>query len=499
MLVLVLGSAVFVAAEYALITARRARLEERALSGSRGARAALRLMDEPVRFISSTQLGITIFAILIGAIGEPLISDLMEPPLSTGVAFLIAFAILTYFSVVLGELVPKAAALQKAEALAVVLAVPLDFLGAGRASDRLAAAGVGERVLRLLRVKPAPAGMFAYTREDIRHSVAAAEDVGELQEAEEEMLYKVFDFASKEVSEVMVPRPDVVAISAEMPPEEALRAVVDSPFTRYPGLPRLARRDPRDPPRARPLRRDPRPRDRRGRARVDRRPAYVVPETKDLAALLADFRREKQHLAIVIDEYGDMEGIVTLEDVLEEIVGEIEDEFDLPDTSIERIDETHIRIDGTYTIDDFNEEFGTELEQEDFTRWPGSSSASSGARPRSATPWSRRAAPRGPRGRGLADHEARGRVRRRRRDADGRSGQEGPPMMSVAGVTSTRRSPPRWVDRRTWAAPNDGSALRHRDFALLSALVAETSRCRWRSSRSAGRSTRSGRIRSTSA
>jgi putative hemolysin len=370
-LLLVLGSAVFVAAEYALITARRARLEERALGGNRGARAALRLMDEPVRFISSTQLGITIFAILIGAIGEPLISDLMEPPLSAGVSFLIAFAILTYFSVVLGELVPKAAALQKAEAIAVVLAVPLDFLG------RLVHPIVwllqvsANAVLRVLRIKPAPAGMFAYTREDIRYSVAAAEDVGQLQEAEEEMLYKVFDFASKEVSEVMVPRPDVVAISVEMPPEEALRAVVDSPFTRYPvyrgsldeilGILHVrdlfgAIHD-------------------RGIATVELesivRPAYVVPETKDLAALLADFRREKQHMAIVIDEYGDMDGIVTLEDVLEEIVGDIEDEFDLPDTSIERIDETHIRIDGTYTIDDFNEEFGTGLEQEDFHTMAG--------------------------------------------------------------------------------------------------------------------------------
>src|SRR6187397_2365520 len=111
-LLLVLGSAVFVAAEYALITARRARLEERALKGNRGAKAALRLMDEPVRFISSTQLG---FAILVGAIGEPLISGLMEPPLSNTVAFVVSFAILTYFSVVLGELVPKAVALQRAE------------------------------------------------------------------------------------------------------------------------------------------------------------------------------------------------------------------------------------------------------------------------------------------------------------------------------------------------------------------------------------------------
>ena len=92
----------------------------------------------------------------------------------------------------------------------------------------------------------------------------------------------------------------------------------------------------------------------------------MVPETKDLAALLKEFRNQNQHMAVVIDEYGAMEGIVTLEDLLEEIVGEIEDEFDLPDTSIEQIDEKRIRVDGTYTIDDFNERFGTEIEQEDF-------------------------------------------------------------------------------------------------------------------------------------
>jgi putative hemolysin len=223
----------------------------------------------------------------------------------------------------------------------------------------------------VLRVKPAPAGMIAYTREDIRHSVAAAEDVGEFGQAEEEMLYKVFDFASKEVAEVMVPRPDVVAISADMPPEEALATVVDSPFTRYPvyrnsldeiiGILHVrdlfaAMHD-------------------LGIASVRlesiTRPAHVVPETKDLAALLADFRREKQHMAIVVDEYGIVDGIVTLEDVLEEIVGEIEDEFDLPDTSVERIDDRRVRIDGSYTIDDFNELFGTGLEQDGYHTMAG--------------------------------------------------------------------------------------------------------------------------------
>jgi magnesium and cobalt exporter, CNNM family len=370
-LLLVFGSAVFVAAEYSLITARRARLEERATHGGRGAKTALRLMDEPVRFIGLIQVGITVFAILIGAVGEPLLSEFFRPPFSAGISFAIAFAILTYLSVILGELVPKAVALQRAERIAVVLSLPLDLMARVARPIVWLLQVSANGVLRLLRVTPAPAGMIAYTREDIRHSVAAAEDHGELEQAEEEMLYKVFDFASKEVSAVMVPRPDVVAISVEMPPEEALRAVVDSPYTRYPvyreslddvvGILHVrdlfgAIHD-------------------LGIASVELesivRPAYVVPETKDLAALLADFRREKQHLAIVIDEYGDVEGIVTLEDLLEEIVGDIEDEFDLPDTSIERIDETHIRIDGTYTIDDFNEEFDTTLEQEDFNTMAG--------------------------------------------------------------------------------------------------------------------------------
>ena len=370
-LLLVLGSAVFVAAEYALVTARRSRLAERAERGGRGARTALRLMDDPVRFISTAQVGITVFAILVGALGEPLLSDLMEPPLSGAVAFVIAFAILTYLSVVVGELVPKAGALQKAERLAIALAVPLDWLARLTYPVVWVLQRSANVLLRLLRVKPAPAGMIAYTREDIRHSVAAAEDVGELQEAEEEMLYKVFDFASKEVAEVMVPRPEVTAISVDTTPEDALSTVVDSPFTRYPvyretlddvvGV--LHVRDLFSAIHDLGI----------AAVRLESivRPAYVVPETKDLAALLADFRREKLHLAVVVDEYGAMEGIVTLEDVLEEIVGEIEDEFDLPDTSIERVDERRIRIEGTYTIDDFNEEFGTALEQEDFHTMAG--------------------------------------------------------------------------------------------------------------------------------
>src|SRR5512145_1911862 len=126
---LVIGNAVFVAAEYSLVTARRTRLEERAERKSRPARTALRLMDEPVRFISTVQVGITVFGILLGALGEPLLSEWFGDWVSRGVAFVLSFLILTYLSVVLGELVPKSIALQRAERMAVWLAVPLDWLG----------------------------------------------------------------------------------------------------------------------------------------------------------------------------------------------------------------------------------------------------------------------------------------------------------------------------------------------------------------------------------
>src|SRR4030081_313474 len=185
------------------------------------------------------------------------------------------------------------------------------------------------------------------------------------------MLYKVFDFADKEVTDVMVPRPDVVALSIDLPSEEALAAVIDSPYTRYPVY-RGSLDDIVGVLHVRDLFSELYG---RGIATVNLddlvRPAHIVPETKDLAALLAEFRRTNQHMAIVVDEYGGMEGIVTLEDLLEEIVGEIEDEYDLPDETVERIDETTIRIDGTFPIDDFNEQFKTTLPVEDFHTMAG--------------------------------------------------------------------------------------------------------------------------------
>jgi putative hemolysin len=368
-LLLVAGNAFFVAAEYALVTARRTRLVELAEHGNRRAQMALRIMDDPVRFIGTVQLGITAFSIALGAVGEPLVEHFFDPVVATTIAFILAFALVTYLHVTLGELVPKAVALTNNETTALWVALPVEAVYVVTYPLVWFLQQSANAFTRLFGIQPAPAGVVAHTEEDIRHIVAAAEDTGVIEEAEEEMVYKIFDFADKEVHEVMVPRPEVVALSIDLPPQEALAAVIDSPYTRYPVY-RGSLDDIVGILHVRDLFSALYAQGTDNVASVDVtalvRPTYMVPETKDLAAMLAEFRRANQHMAVVVDEYGSFEGIVTLEDLLEEIVGEIEDEYDLPDESVERVDESRIRIDGTFPIDDFNEQFGQELPQDDY-------------------------------------------------------------------------------------------------------------------------------------
>ncbi|MBA3364529.1 MAG: HlyC/CorC family transporter [Actinobacteria bacterium] len=365
-LAIVLANAFFVAAEYSLVTARRSRLNELAAAGSRRARIALRIMDSPIRFIGTVQLGITVFSILLGAVGEPIVEHWLDGPVATTVAFLIAFTVVTYLHVTLGELVPKAIALTKNEQTALWVALPVEAFFLATYPIVWFLQESSNAFTRLFGIRPAPAGIVAHSEADIRMIVAAAEDTGTIEQVEEEMLYKVFDFADKEVNEVMVPRPQVIAVSVQLPAAECLAAVIDSPYTRYPAY-RGSLDDVAGVLHVRDLFSALYG---RGIENVEiaslLRPAYVVPETKDLGALLAEFRRTNQHMAIVVDEYGAMQGIVTLEDLLEEIVGEIEDEYDLPDESVQRLDDSRIRISGTFPIDDFNEQFEQELPVEDY-------------------------------------------------------------------------------------------------------------------------------------
>jgi len=365
-LLLVLGNAFFVVAEYSLVTARRSRLSELADNGSRRARIAVKLIDDPVRFIATSQLGVTFFSILLGAVGEPLLARFFDRVLATTLALILGFAVISYLHVTLGELVPKGLALAHKEAIAIWAAVPLEVFRLGTYPVVTVLQWSTNLFNRTFGIRPSPGGVITADEAEIRMLVAVAEDTGAIEEQEEEMLYKVFDFADKEVHEVMVPRPEVVALSIDLPPVECLAAVIDSPYTRYPVY-RGSLDDIVGVLHVRDLFKalyD------QGIENVDIealiREAHVVPETKDLAAMLAEFRRANQHMAIVVDEYGSFEGLVTLEDLLEEIVGEIEDEYDLPDESVERVDDSHIRIDGTFPIDDFNEQFGQELPQDDY-------------------------------------------------------------------------------------------------------------------------------------
>ncbi|MEI8105207.1 MAG: hemolysin family protein [Actinomycetes bacterium] len=363
---LILLNGFFVAAEYGLVTSRRTRIRELEREGNRRARAVLRITADPPRFIAAMQLGVTITSLAIGALGEPILAHRFEAVLATVLAVILALLVITFLHVVIGELAPKGIALGHPEATALAVSTPVRAFFTILAPFIWLLMRSTEFVLRLLGQKPPGAEHDAHSEAELRMLLSSSADQGEIERGEQEMLYKVFDFADKEVANVMVPRPDVVALSVDLPPDEILQAVLDSPYTRYPvyrgtideivGI--LHVRDLIAAIHDHGI----------GAVEIEQllRPATMVPETKDLAALLTEFRRSNQHMAIVIDEYGTMDGIVTLEDVLEEIVGEIEDEFDLPDEAVERVDEDTIRIDGTFTIDDFNEEFGVTIPQDDY-------------------------------------------------------------------------------------------------------------------------------------
>jgi len=364
--VLILLNAFFVAAEYGLVTARRTRIIELHHQGNRRARDVLRITSNPPRFIAAMQLGVTLTSLGIGALGEHALAKAFDPWLATALAVALAYLLLTFLHVVIGELVPKGVALGHSEGTALAVSAPVRAFFTIANPFIWVLERATEIVLRWLGLQPPGAENEVLSEAELRMVVSQSTRGGEIEVQEQEMLYKVFDFADKEAADVMVPRPEVVALSIDLPPEQALEAVMDAPYTRYPvyrgtlddvvGILHVrdlfhALRD-------------------RGMAEVKIedivRPAHIVPETKDLAALLTEFRRTNQHMAIVVDEYGETEGIVTLEDLLEEIVGEIEDEFDLPDESVEQVDDDTIRIDGTFPIDDFNERFHTDLPVEDY-------------------------------------------------------------------------------------------------------------------------------------
>ncbi len=374
---IVAANAFFVAAEYGLVTVRRTRMQELDAQGSRSARRVLRLLEQPPRFISAIQLGVTLSSLALGAIGEPVVSRILERPLdllpegwhtsvATTVSVILAFTILSYFHVVMGEIVPKSFTLQHPERVALLAAGPISSFYVIFRPFIWVLVRSSAAVLRWFGVSASSGVTLVHSEEELKMLVTASREKGVLEEEEQAMLHKVFEFADKDAVDVMVPRPDVVAVPVDLPAQDVLALVLSHPFTRYPVFEEelddivgvLHVRDLFSALHERGLQST--------NLRTILREAIMVPETKPLDELLAEFQRTSNHLAIVVDEYGSVEGLVTLEDLLEEIVGEIGDEFDLPDAGILRIGRGRVRLVGSFPIDEFNERFGKSLPVDDY-------------------------------------------------------------------------------------------------------------------------------------
>jgi CBS domain containing-hemolysin-like protein len=365
--VLVLANGFFVASEFALVGVRRSRIQMLAESGNRNARRLLELLDNLNGYISATQLGITMASLALGWIGEPVFAHLLEAPLRGRVSdvtlhtisFAIAFAIITFLHIVLGELAPKTLALERAEKVALAISWPMQaFYKLFRWPIRMLDWS-GTRVVRLFGLHPGSDHASVYTEEELRHLVDVSRQSGHLQPQEQQLIDRVFEFSDAEVREAMVPRTQVEALSVTATLETTRNAFLSTGYSRLPvygerldeivGL--LFRKD-LD----------------MGRIPADGfdlrklvRPPVFMPATASLGEALKQMQASRVHFGFVVDEHGGMEGILTLEDLLEEIVGEINDEYDEETRSqIRKEGETYI-LDGMLAVRDANQRLGLEL------------------------------------------------------------------------------------------------------------------------------------------
>jgi putative hemolysin len=341
LIVLILVNAFFVAAEYALVSARHTKIQELVERGSRQALRVQRAQGNIGFFIAANQLGITVVSLLTGVVAEPAIGGLVQPLLLSfglsdttvnGLSLAVAIGISAILSVIFAELVPKSIAIAKAETLAMALIQPLEVFAFvfGPISRALQWAGAG--ITRLFGIKPAEGGKYAaHSEDEIRMIVNASSQQGVLDEGEKELVYNVFDFGDKTVRNVMTPRTKMNAIEADVPLRELLDEYNKHGYSRIPVydddkdnivgvaytrdvLGKLEDLD-------------------HTTVREIMRPAIFVPESMGLRDFVNRLREKKTHMAIVVDEHEGTGGLATLEDVLEELVGEIYDETDEPEVA----------------------------------------------------------------------------------------------------------------------------------------------------------------------
>ncbi|MGH9960408.1 MAG: hemolysin family protein [Pyrinomonadaceae bacterium] len=365
---LVLANGFFVASEFSLVGVRRSRIATLAAAGDKRAQRLLRLVDNLNAYISATQLGITLASLALGWIGEPAIAYLLEEPLKGRVsetvmhtiAFTIAFSIITFLHIVLGELAPKTLALERAEKTALAIAWPMEtfyriFYWPIRLLD-----WAGTRTVRLFGLHPSGEHASIYTAEELRQLIDISRRSGHVEADEQTLINRVFDFTETEVREAMIPRTAVSAIRLSSNLSEARFAFQNTGYSRMPvygeslddivGL--IFRRD------LEPYLENP---ERPFNLKDLLHPPMFIPDTARLGSVLKRMRAARTHLAFVVDEHGGIEGIITLEDLLEEIVGEIADEFDEEVRSQIQKDGEAYALDGMLAVRDANRVLGLGL------------------------------------------------------------------------------------------------------------------------------------------
>jgi CBS domain containing-hemolysin-like protein len=381
---LVLLNGFFVAAEFAIVKVRSTKIRELAEAGDWRATMARNVIDHLDAYLSACQLGITIASLGLGWIGEPAVARLIEPALRTAgvtnetlihtAAFTVAFIIISFLHIVLGELAPKSLAIRKAESMSLWLSPPLRAFYWLMYVPIAALNGTANWILRLLGIEPVGETAEAHSSEELRMIVGASHTHGVLNATERRLLENVIDFSEREVAEIMTPRVDMVCLLVNKSIAENLAIVRGEQHTRYPlaegsadnviGMIHIKDFIT--------LTVDGASVERTGSVLQSiKRPVLFVPESASIDAVLRTMQATRTLMAIVVDEYGGVVGLVTLEDVLEELVGEIRDEFDDVELEIERRGAETI-VDGGLPLSEVEEMFpGVVTEEESDVRTIG--------------------------------------------------------------------------------------------------------------------------------
>lgn len=378
-ILLVLLNGYFVASEFSLVSVRKTRISELAKKGSRRAKLLQGALQELDNYISATQLGITIASLALGWIGEPALAHFLEPlfnflPQSISsitahtISVAVAFTIITVLHIVLGELAPKSIALQRAEATSLTIITPLIIFSKVFQPFIWVLNGAGQLVVRMIGLRPVDPHDSVHSEDEIKSLLTQSGAGGIIPTKEVEMVYNVFQLGDIPVKTIMVPRTEVLAFDVITPIDEITKKIENHPHSRFPiydksvdsiigfihvkDLYRELLKNPKN-------------------TKLNKlsiiRETITVPEMKKIDKVLQDMRKKRIHLAVVNDEYGGTAGIITLEDILESLVGEIQDEFDEPIKQIVRMKDGTYSVDGHTLIADFQERFKLAVRGQGYT------------------------------------------------------------------------------------------------------------------------------------